>query len=99
MTKIHSPRIIQTIQSAIEARSLSVALSETVRSPEGGGKGIFAETVISRTGIASWDVVEQAADSYMYDVEELLSQRVFWAVVSDHCLYICPESDIPLLRW
>ena len=98
MTKIQSDRIIQTTSSAIEARSLSVLLSETVRSSEDKGKGIFAETVISRTGIASWDAVEQAADSYMYDVEELLTQRVFWAVVSDHCLYICPESNIPLLR-
>ena len=73
-------------------------MPETVRSPEGRGKGSIAETVIPRTGIASWDAVEQAADSYMYDVEELLSQRVFWAVVSGHCLYICPESHIPLLR-
>jgi hypothetical protein len=70
-----------------------------VRSPEAREKGIFAETMILRTEIMSWDAVEQAADSYMYDVEELLSQRVFWAVVSDHCLYICPESHIPLLRW
>ena len=98
MTNMHSLRIIQSIQSAIEARGLSVALSETVRSPEGRRKGSIAETAVSRTGAASWDAVEQAADSYMYDVEELLSQRVFWAVVSGHCLYICPESHIPLLR-
>ena len=94
-----SVRIIQSIQSAIEARGLSVPLSETVRSPEGRGKGSIAETAASRTGAVSWDAAEQAADSYMYDVEELLSQRVFWAVVSDRCLYICPESHIPLLRW
>ena len=61
---MQSARIIQTISSAIEARGLSVLLSETVRSSEDRGKGIFAETVISRTGITSWDAVEQAADSY-----------------------------------
>ena len=64
LTKMQSARIIQTISSAIEARSLSVLLPETVRSSEGRGKGIFAETVVSRTGITSWDAVEQAADSY-----------------------------------
>ena len=60
-------------------------------------KGILAETVGPRTGTASWDAVEQAADSYMERCRGAIDSKGFLSSGFRHCsLHLLKAGQISL---